>query len=207
MLARSPVSTASAAGSAPRASSARAALRACSVTACPPWTNCRAANSPSPSDEPVTKTRAMRGPSPGSERNLRSLPVFRAVRARRGTDRDPTHIGPRAGVVLGPVDALTARAVVVVATLHVDVIADGDPRPGRRRIVGRRLGHRVQVRDDLDVVTVGHRHVEVAVVTAARVLLRQHLRHAAADVDQLIRGDRTGGELALIRDELLVVTC
>ena len=58
------------------------------------------------------------------------LPVFRAARARclaGSADRDVAVVRPRAvGVVLGPVDALAARVVVVVAAL------------GRRRSCRRR---------------------------------------------------------------------
>src|SRR5580693_3209792 len=57
MLDRSPTTTALAAGSAARASSALAALRACSVTECPPSASSLAAISPRPSVEPVTSTR------------------------------------------------------------------------------------------------------------------------------------------------------
>src|SRR4249920_1316645 len=57
MLDRSPTTTALAAGSAARASSALAALRACSVTECPSSASILAAISPRPSVEPVMSTR------------------------------------------------------------------------------------------------------------------------------------------------------
>src|SRR5437870_3975233 len=57
MLDRSPTTTALAAGSAARASSALAALRACSVTGCPSPASSVAAISPRPSVEPVMNTR------------------------------------------------------------------------------------------------------------------------------------------------------
>src|ERR1700761_7945074 len=58
-LDRSPTTTALAAGSAARASCALAALRACSVTACPSSASSLAAISPRPSVEPVMSTRAI----------------------------------------------------------------------------------------------------------------------------------------------------
>ena len=57
MLDRSPTTTALAAGRAACASSALAALRACSVTECPPSASSLAAISPRPSVEPVMSTR------------------------------------------------------------------------------------------------------------------------------------------------------
>src|SRR5580704_2499311 len=57
MLDRSPTTTALAAGRAARASSALAALRACSVTECPSSASSLAAISPRPSVEPVMSTR------------------------------------------------------------------------------------------------------------------------------------------------------
>src|SRR5580700_9000153 len=57
MLDRSPTTTALAAGRAARASSALAALRACSVTACPSPASSLAAIRPRPSVEPVMSTR------------------------------------------------------------------------------------------------------------------------------------------------------
>src|ERR1700683_3870386 len=59
MLDRSPTTTAVAAGRAARASSALAALRACSVTAWPSSVSSLAAISPRPSAEPVMSTRDM----------------------------------------------------------------------------------------------------------------------------------------------------
>src|SRR5580700_9912807 len=56
MLDRSPTTTVLAAGRAARASSARAALRACSVTECPSLASSLAAISPRPSVEPVMNT-------------------------------------------------------------------------------------------------------------------------------------------------------
>src|SRR5580700_5889724 len=56
MLDRSPTTTALAAGSAARASSALAALRACSVTECPSSASSLAAISPRPSAAPVMST-------------------------------------------------------------------------------------------------------------------------------------------------------
>src|ERR1700722_2880154 len=57
MLDRSPTTTARAAGRAARASCARAALRACSVTECPSPASSAAAIRPRPSVEPVISTR------------------------------------------------------------------------------------------------------------------------------------------------------
>src|SRR5579859_2981060 len=57
MLDRSPVTTALAPGSAARASSALAALRACSVTECPSPASSLAAISPRPWVDPVMSTR------------------------------------------------------------------------------------------------------------------------------------------------------
>jgi len=54
---RSPTAAAAAAGSAARASSALAVLRARSVTECPPPASSLAAISPRPSVEPVMNTR------------------------------------------------------------------------------------------------------------------------------------------------------
>src|SRR5690349_17935788 len=59
MLDRSPTTTALAAGRAARASSALAALRACSVTKCPSSASSLAAISPRPSVEPVMSTPAI----------------------------------------------------------------------------------------------------------------------------------------------------
>src|ERR1022692_224417 len=59
---RSPTTTALAAGRAARASSALAALRACSVTECPPPASSLAAISPRPSAEPVMSTRDISNP-------------------------------------------------------------------------------------------------------------------------------------------------
>src|ERR1700757_5062212 len=78
MLDRSPTTTALAAGRAARASSALAALRACSVTECPSSASSLAAISPRPSVEPVMST-------PDINDSLRSeavcsLPRFRLVR-------------------------------------------------------------------------------------------------------------------------------
>ena len=56
---RSPMRTVSAPGQASRAASARSALRACRMTACPRRTSCRAASEPRPSAEPVMRIRAM----------------------------------------------------------------------------------------------------------------------------------------------------
>src|ERR1700733_6707681 len=62
MLARSPTTTCSAVGSARRASAARLSLRTCNVTACPRSASSCAAISPSPSLEPVIRTRDIRTP-------------------------------------------------------------------------------------------------------------------------------------------------
>src|SRR4029077_3933782 len=57
ILDRSPTATALACGTERRVSSARAVLRACSVTSWPPSTSSRAAINPRPSEEPEMNTR------------------------------------------------------------------------------------------------------------------------------------------------------
>ncbi len=68
--------------------------------------------------------------------------------------------------------------------------ADADPRPRRRGGIRRRFTHRIEIGNDLDVISRRHLDIEVAVIAAARVLLGKHLRDAAADIDKLIRTDR-----------------
>src|SRR5580700_8630636 len=59
MLVRSPITTASAPGTAANASCPRFSLRACKTTPCPCSTRSCAAIRPSPSEDPVMKTRAI----------------------------------------------------------------------------------------------------------------------------------------------------
>src|SRR5580693_5510119 len=123
MLDRSPTTTALAAGRAKRASSALAALRACSVTECPSPASSLAAISPRPWAEPVMSTRD----------------ISNSLQTARGSGRLVTQVHP------GGVHQFEGVADVVAGELAVACWpagrrcgggADRQHRQGERRETG-----------------------------------------------------------------------
>src|SRR6185437_10687469 len=171
MLDRSPTTTALAAGRAARASSALAALRACSVTECPSSASSLAAISPRPSVEPVMSTRDISN-SLRSETAC-SLPGTRLVRragapGRRASVRGrgrQDHAEPARLVSILSLASLAARWW----SGQDGSAVDGHDRPG-----GERLGEAVQVgaRDVVDLPDPAGRDgcggVAVQLITAGR---------------------------------------
>src|SRR5579863_942435 len=113
MLATSPIRTASACGSARRASAARASLRACSVTRWPHFARSLPAMRPRPSDEPVMNTRAIVAPLSGRAlallgRKRQRQPLGPAQYVERGAAADLI-TGQRADQIVGTGDLLAIK--------------------------------------------------------------------------------------------------
>jgi hypothetical protein len=120
----------------------------------------------------------------------RDLLVLRAV------DDDVPGRRPRTRrAVVRPIDALARSAVVVIAALHVRVVADFHPRPARRV-------HLTEIAHDLDAIAGRDLDVVVAMFAAARIPRREYARYGSAYVDFLVALKRTGRQLLLVLFEL-----